>query len=788
MDIAYEDLKKQRDRVVATLLLFVLVCFLAITNLIWLANDSRPPSWDQSTHLRLSIEYFDIITQPSLDMFGRLLDVSSYYPPFYHITLIPSHLLFGVSHSGAAMTNIFYLALAAFFTYKIGKHFFDSTVGLVAAFLVSMYQFPIYLSRSCLIDVALMAIVTMTIYFLIMSEDFSRRDHSIIFGILFGIGMLTKWSFLFFLIIPVSLVKVRIFQRIEGKLLFYLYSVLFLLSVFMCLFFALPYNLIFIFGAFFVLWRLAKLSKANFEVHENIKNLCMAAWASFVIAGPWYLHNFTKLFRHVTSNVGTIAVSEGDPSLFSLSSVFYYFKELAIQVQLVFFILFIIGLVIFLVKWKKERILLLLWIVAPYIILILVRNKDARFSIPYLPAVSIISVAFISLIEKKLVKKLIIACILIVGVTQYLLFSFSFSAFPSRVGFSTPIGNLSLYSSYVPKDEDWMHREIFSKIVRDSNSSGRPFALVRVVSNHPYFHSSSFEIYTLVNKLAAYPISYNKNVGEFTDYLIYKTGNRGPAFTVPHYDEVVHKIEKKEASFANMFSVLDEFALPDGSTGIVYKRDIKPVEDVSIDQIRAELKKSLASLMGVREGLNVDIIAFSQTRTKQGKFKKVIISAENIIINGVGVEKMRVEVGDLWLSIGELMERSNILVFGIEQISPEIVISEQSLKNFVLAKDKNKVLKDTEVFLRDGLLQITGNVRIAGLRLPVLVEGSVYIDRDKNALITRVKTLRAGPFVLPAFLYGSFVNREFSLEPTADWALRTNIKEVVIDDGKLILR
>ena len=60
MYTAYEDLKKQRDRMVSILILFVLVCFLTISNLIWLANDNRPPSWDQSTHLRLSIEYFDI--------------------------------------------------------------------------------------------------------------------------------------------------------------------------------------------------------------------------------------------------------------------------------------------------------------------------------------------------------------------------------------------------------------------------------------------------------------------------------------------------------------------------------------------------------------------------------------------------------------------------------------------------------------------------------------------------------------------------------------------------------
>ena len=788
MYLSYEDAEARKNRTLNKLILFLLICFLAISNIVWLANDTRPPSWDQSTHLHLSVEYLEIISNPSWDIVSRLLNVSSYYPPFYHLSLIPSHLIFGVCNHLAALINIIYLALIVIFTYKIATHFFDTQTGLLAAFFISMYQFLIYLSRSCLIDVALTALVVMSIYYLLRTENFNNRNYSVIFGILFGIGMLTKWTFLFFLFAPLLLVLVRVVKYLKKPFIFiiYLTSLIFLIIAGMFLIF--PYNLLIFIMAVFVGWRLLSVSRENDELFLNIKNIFLSALVAFIISAPWYLYNLIKLVRHITSNVGQIAVAEGDPSLLSFSSFLYYFRELSVQIQFIFFVLFLIGIVFFFVKWNKKKTLLVLWLFIPYIIFIFVRNKDPRFTVPYLPAVSIISVAWLSMLRNKNLRRVIIGLIIVIGIRQFFLFSYNIKGFPQEATLNTPLYNFSLYSCYPPLREDWKHKEIFTAIAENSESSGRPFALVRVLSNYQYFHGESFEIYTLANNLPIYPIGYRKNLGEFTDYIIFKTEDRGPAFSITHYDEALKQIENNDIVFTGAFTTLKEVSLPDGSQGIVYKRDVKPCKEMKLNEIEARLKQVLISFLQAGQDLNVEIIPFSENATSKGRFKKIVIKADNTKIKGVSIGRMYVELEDIWLNLYNLMKKNELLLFSLDKLTPELVINEDDLQDLIKKRNKLGNIKNLKISLNDGLIKLTGTLNLAGMDFPFNVTGKIILDRDKNAIFTRVKRINLGPFKLPSFLYNSILKREFSLHPTADWALETNINQIMVDKGKFVLR
>jgi 4-amino-4-deoxy-L-arabinose transferase-like glycosyltransferase len=788
MEITYESAKDYQNKLFSLLILLLLICFVAIGNLFWLAHDTRPSSWDQSTHLVLSIKYMNILTNPSMGMFRQLLDVSSYYPPFYHLSLIPSLLFFGVSPHSAAMVNILYLGLLIIFTYKIGARLFDRQTGLLAAFVVSMYQFLIYLSRSPLIEVALTALVVMAIYFLLCTQDFSRRQPAIMFGIIFGLGMLTKWTFFFFLMVPLLVAIINVGRRLDRPFRAFLYLLAMIILAAAGLFLAWVYQIIILVLIILVARNFWTICRSSESASLSVKNILLAFLIACVICIPWYSYNLVKLAMHITSNLGQIAVAEGDPVILTLGSFLYYAGALVDQTQLVFLVLFLVGLVIFLIKWDKKNLILLEWLVIPYLVFVLLRNKDMRFTVPYLPAVSIISVAWLSRLKKVSLKKIIIAVIFIIGIGQFFLFSYTMKYFPPKVALNTPVYKLGLYASYPPKQENWQHKEIFEAIEKDFQHWDKPFALVRVISNYNYFHGESFEVYTMGNKLPIYPMGYQGKLGEFTDYLIYKTGDQGPPFTIQHYDQANKEINSSDPAFTSLFKVMDEVFLPDGSKAIIYKREAKPEEDVKINEVQEKLKEWLTFNLGVNGSINLQVIPFSFQDTARGHFRRIIIRIDEAKIKELKIKKAEFELEDVWLSLYHLRYRNECLLLSVKSIKPAMVITENDIEDFLSSKIAIQNIQSLKVSLKDGLLIITGMMKWHGLSLPLTIRGDIALKHNKEVIITRIQEIAWGPFRIPGFMYWALMNRTFSLRPTPDWSMETEIKEISINNRMITVR
>ena len=209
--LVVEREKIQSLNLIDYILLTILLLFHATNNYIWLKKDTLPPGWDQAAHLILSLEYFHALTTPSLDVIPRLFSVSNYYPPLFHISASPFYLLFGTSDDIACMSAIIFLGILIFSTYGIGKRIYNRNTGLLSAFLVSMYPIIFGETREYLIDIPVVAMVALSIYVLLLSNNFKNKRYSILFGITLGLGMLTKWTFIFFIIGPFCYVLFRSF-------------------------------------------------------------------------------------------------------------------------------------------------------------------------------------------------------------------------------------------------------------------------------------------------------------------------------------------------------------------------------------------------------------------------------------------------------------------------------------------------------------------------------------------------------------------------------------------------
>ena len=185
-----------------------------------LRETGMPPGWDQSNHLRDSLVYERILRHPSELSMGVLRDIlrgseehplltpSGYYPPFVPGVTALLYQIAGRSYETAMSTQVLFLVLLVFGTWALGNRLLGSPAGLLAGLLLLAAPGIRLNASEYMLDLPLAAMVVAAACALLSSEGFSRRGASLAFGLLAGIGMLTKWTFFVFLALPVLLALV----------------------------------------------------------------------------------------------------------------------------------------------------------------------------------------------------------------------------------------------------------------------------------------------------------------------------------------------------------------------------------------------------------------------------------------------------------------------------------------------------------------------------------------------------------------------------------------------------
>ncbi|MCK5177441.1 MAG: glycosyltransferase family 39 protein, partial [Candidatus Aenigmarchaeota archaeon] len=546
------------EKYYAQIFLAALILFHTIVNWWWLSVDTLPPGWDQAGHLIESLKIYEIFTHPSIDIFSRLAEVSNYYPPFFEICTVPFYLLFGISDDVAIMTNILFLGILILSVYGIGKKMYNKKTGLFSAFLVSFYPIIFGHLREYLMDVSLTAMVTLSIYLLLKTDYFNNRMYSMLFGISLGLGMLTKWTFVFFICPAILLIIFGLIIKNtninEVKLNFKSYF----------------FNRI-------------KL----FFISKKTRNLLLLSLIGFLIASFWYVPNYDSVKSLLLGHSSDSGAIEGDPEIFTLKSITWYFVGLINHnIFLPFFIVFLIGLFFLIKNISNNKIrtsILLLWILIPWGVFTFIRNKDIRYIMPLLPAIAIISSFWIMNLKKKTIKSLVVLSIVIIALFQFVLITSGVSWLPHEDTISTPIGDLKIYSQHVhvthhPKAEDWKIEEILANI--NELNYFRP--VICIVPNNYRFMNSNFKYYLELNNYSFISKNIRTNKYEknlyYCDFIITKSENQGPSFTTKYIEKAMIYIDSNPLIFNDTFTIFEKHSLPDSSVSKIYRRVIPRIK------------------------------------------------------------------------------------------------------------------------------------------------------------------------------------------------------------------
>ncbi|HEY6333632.1 MAG TPA: hypothetical protein VI756_30215, partial [Blastocatellia bacterium] len=345
---------------------------LSISTALWTRADKSPPSWDPSDHLIAAYDYYRPIAHGQISGFAHeFFSSMHYYAPLVHLTSGFFFLIFGASRLSGIAVNLLSLAITLGSVWWMGNHIYARngkressdahdavpadteqgdnaglhiSAGAIAAVFAVCYHFPAWLLHDAFLDYPLMAIVTLSFALLINAGDFRVRRDAVIFGISAGLGLLVKQTFPFFFVLPAIYLVARAILTRDGKAL---------------------------------------------------ANLVLAGTIAGLIAAIWYAPHIKDVIAIYRINQKG-AIDENEAPLFSfMSNVVYLHGLVSYQIQAVFGLVFIAGMIFSIARYRRQSVLLYLWVASGIIGFTLVANKDIRYTVPVLPAVALISVAWI---------------------------------------------------------------------------------------------------------------------------------------------------------------------------------------------------------------------------------------------------------------------------------------------------------------------------------------------------------------------------------------------------------
>jgi hypothetical protein len=359
---------------------------------------------------------------------------------------------------------------------------------------------------------------------------------------------------------------------------------------------------------------------------------------------------------------------------------------------------------------RMPRARALVWTaLVPWGIFIAIQNKNLRYALPLVPAVTLAAAAGLAALGPRARRVVAAACVA-VGVLQVSGTAFGLPPSPPTRMFLVP-----LLMADPPNGRDWRHGDVLAAVLRALPApapaeGGR----VAVVPNDNYFSVSNFRYEAERDRL---PLRFQRawDGAPFgVDVAILKTGDQGPDAASEKPNRIMRDFET-DPWLAAAYPVTAEFALPDGSRGMVRVRRPPPVTTMSADALAARLRAAAAEQLAdfVREpkGLTIQV-EYGAERLLRGEVDRVVLEADSALVGELArgraplrVQSIRLVAAGVRVNPGRLAATGRLEVFDIEHLRVErLRVDEADLLAFVRAQ---KRLSHATLSLGDGAARIT---------------------------------------------------------------------------------
>ena len=665
------------------------------SNGIWMILDIRPPSWDQAGHLRYTFHYWQVLTSGSENWWIDLLNVEPFYPPFFHLSLIPFSLIFGFTMDAAIVANSFYLTIAVLSTYGIGKLLSNRHTGLIAGFLLSCYPFMVSMSREYLISTMLTSAVTLAYFLFLKSREFEDKIFSLVFSLVYVCGLMIKWTFLIYtfpaVIIGLFSGSLPI-QRRLAQYLFYAGMVSGLIVLPFLIFISGEISWVFLLAEFLLIFILVKSYSTELVSHQKLLNLVTLTCISILICFPWYAHNIFNISIGISKFGFPAEILKGSMD-WNLPIWAFYLEIAERQMGMPLFMLFTFSFIYLLIRREGSlKQILLWWAIFPIIVFTFINNKGARYTMPGLPAMALISSIALTQIQGYPWRKILYALTGFFGIITSLSSGFINRSIPipflggQLLGFKNP-----------PVVQQWPIDKILDDIISDSGTPASGFLTVRTLTNHPYFQRGGFRDSAEIRNLPIVIKSVKRNVGEMTDYFITKTGD----FGMHAFKDINPKLTRllKEPALKKTFKTHKYYRLPDGTKGVVFKKDVQPATHLAdADNLEVLGKRILTAfsnypIYGIKNAVNLTISIIPTENPGDlflGRYREIRIKADSVVSNNVKIDDFELILENIQINIYDLILNNKLILFNLKRLTPKGTLDFESLERDVSRATKKK--------------------------------------------------------------------------------------------------
>ena len=667
----------------------------------WVAIDRQPPAWDHANHLERAVACAEDL---SAGRVRAILERSSFYPPLVPCAAGVVYLLAPSDAAGAQAVVLLFLGIGMLATYLVGHRLFDPTAGMVAAVLFATAPFVVFSALNFQLDLPLTAMVALFLYVLLRADGLPSTAWSVAAGGVFAAGMLTKPSFAVYALPPALLVAVTLVRQ------------------------------------------------------RRFGRLGLGVLIAVALSLPWYGPRMFGLPFQVTSRSFTQAAESGFAEPLTAAGLLTYPRWFVPQFGALAVLLFVGG-----VYWAaRRRPILVVACLVPFAVFLFLQNKNLRYTMPLLPAASLIAGASVASLLP-LARVALCAAVLVTGALQVAATTFGIGPLAGQAPFG-----VELARAHPPSRAAWPHRAILKRVLDDSHGER---ATVSVVPNTDGFSMSNFRYYAARDGLrlrigrawSDYPLNI--------DYVILKTGNQGPEFASAKARRVTERFAA-DPLLAAVFPVIGEFPLPDGTRATLRVRRPQAVTGMAAGALARRMRAGAGGLLGevVADATDLRIgLEYDDAALLRGTIRRVTISAASARVGELGRPKA-----------ATLRLRDIRVVLEGLTVNPARAALEGRIEPLALRRFRVERLTLTEADLQAFFAELTrlGRARVAllddGARIRLAQPGpdvdlrlSVRPGSDGRPVVLDARGVRLGGVPVPDALTGWVVR---NYDPTLKWA------------------
>jgi hypothetical protein len=440
------------------------------------------------------------------------------YPPFMYFVTSVVYLFGSPSLPLSTLTNVIFLAVLVVSTYGLSRELLGSRAGIVAAFLVPAYPVLVGLTRTYLLDFALTAVVSLSLFLLVRTQGFQHRKAVVLFSLSLVAGMLTKQTFALYL---------------SGPLVY-----LFLRS------------------------RRSPVALRNIVLAAIIASIGVL----WYVIKPGGLEAWKYWYQIVPQLRGDVPVP--------FASLVHLEVMATFGIGIPMLILFGAG-ILNIIRISRNRTFVAVALVTPFLLLGIVQPlyMDPRFTAPILPLVATASSAVFMNLRRPTRPQLVGVIVVVTYVmAQYASITYDV---PMLSGIYTPKGGMMI-PTYPPSNQDWKIPEIVHDLHADAVTRGIDHASLVVLVTHPFFEQTLFLYYAYLQDVSLVVadngyLSPDNGIRSVcaSDYVV----TFKPLELSSKFQNNIAAVTRFVESNLGNFELIARYELPDKSVASLYHRN-----------------------------------------------------------------------------------------------------------------------------------------------------------------------------------------------------------------------